>query len=127
MYEIDQKQYSGLTPRLAFACLLLVATLFTSVSDATEAADTDTTAYVDSVHSWGTWALGIEPAAGPRVAQNVPMQDRSASIHFRPNDNATFSTVALPESTTPLPPVIPSIPTRAAPGSSPGTGTLPGR
>ena len=129
MYTIDYKQ-PGLKTRLAAICMLLAVSVFSTAPNAAEA---ENTAYVDSVYSWGAWELGIEPAAGPRAAQNTPMNDRSASLQFRPNDNAAFSTVAIPVNTappvppTPTPPVIPSIPTRAAPGSSPGTGTLPGR
>ena len=120
MYTIDHKQQSGLLTRLINICLLLVAAVFSNAAMAAEAEDTETTAYVDSVHSWGSWALGIEPAAGPQSPQNVPMNNRSANIHFRPNDNATYSTVAIPQNVPPTPP-LPVGP----PGLIPTSGPVP--
>ena len=124
MYTINQKQHSGLANRLVTACLLLAMSVFNSVAYAEEAGNT-TTAYVDSVHSWGTWALGIEPAAGPQAAQNMPMNDRSANLKFRPSDNAAYQTVAIPEPQVSTPP----IPTPPAPIGPPGlvptTGPVP--
>jgi len=47
--------------------------------------------YVDSVYSWGSWGLGIEPAAGGPVAlPNNAVNNRSANVHFRPNDNTVY-------------------------------------
>ena len=110
MYTIDHKQQSGLTTRLTAICVLLAASAFSTVSNAAEAVQTETTAYVDSVHSWGSWALGLEPAAGPQIAQNVSMNDRSANLKFRPNDNAAFQTVVIPESQPPITPPLPATP-----------------
>ena len=123
MYTIDHKQQSGLTTRLAATCMVLVISIFSTASNAS---DTENTAYVDSVHSWGTWALGIEPAAGPQAPQNIPMNDRSANLKFRPNDNAAYSTIAIPVNTvTTVPPTpTPPIPV-GPPGLVPTTGPVP--
>ncbi len=133
MYTIDHKQQPGLTARLANICMLLAITIFSTASNAAEADNTEKSAYVDSVHSWGAWALGIEPAAGPRAPQNNPMNDRSASLKFRPNDNAAYSTIAIPVNTvtsvpsTPIPPapVVPTVVPTGPPGLVPTTGPVP--
>ena len=129
MYTIDHKQHPGVTTRLAAICMLLAVSVFSTTPNAAEAG---TTAYVDSVYSWGAWELGIEPAAGPRAAQNTPMNDRSASLQFRPNDNAAFQTVALPEPQAPIPPIpSPPVPVVGPGGSGPiipgATPTAPNR
>lgn len=47
--------------------------------------------YADSVYSWGSWELGVEPAAGgPVPPPNNVVDNRPANIHFRPNDNTVY-------------------------------------
>lgn len=113
---MNQNRQSGLIIRLALVCLSLAVSAVNAATNATEAntAEADT-AYVDSVHSWGSWALGIEPAAGPQAPQNQPVNDRSANIQFRPNDNAAYQPGAirvnpLAQSPTPPAPVAPPAP-----------------
>ena len=48
----------------------------------------------DSVYSWGIWAQGIKPAAGP-VASLTPAPVDQPNVNFRPNENAAFSRSAL--------------------------------
>lgn len=81
--------------------------------------------YVDSMHSWGSWELGVEPAAGGPVAlPNNAVSNRSANIHFRPNDNRVYAlkrrgtaNVALNPTPAPI-----HVPPTVAPGVVP-TGT----
>ncbi|PCJ88056.1 MAG: hypothetical protein COA54_04655 [Thiotrichaceae bacterium] len=81
-------------------------------------AATDGTAYTDSVHNWGAWALDIEPAAGGlQDTGTQPLNARSAKISLRTNSIAALSPrrvpgdVVIPQSPTPSPtPVIPSAP-----------------
>ena len=73
-------------------------------------------AFVDSVHEWGTWELGVEPAAGgPAPMSDRALNVRLANVKFRPNDNTTFSPGASPVTiTTPVAPA--KLPTRVSPG-----------
>ena len=79
---------------------------------------TDGTAYTDSVHNWGAWALDIEPAAGGLQATGTqPLNARSAKLSLRTNSIAALSPrrvpgdVARPQSPMPTPtPVIPTAP-----------------
>ncbi|MCW9047599.1 MAG: hypothetical protein OQK46_05915 [Gammaproteobacteria bacterium] len=43
----------------------------------------------DSVYTWGAWAEGIQPAAGP-VAKVTPPPAQTPNINFRPNENSAF-------------------------------------
>jgi len=43
----------------------------------------------DSVYTWGAWAEGIQPAAGP-VARVTPPPVKTPNVNFRPNENAAF-------------------------------------
>lgn len=103
MFEPKRKLY----PLLSL-CLLSIST--------SAYAATDTPAYVDSVHGWGAWELGLEPAAGGTPpSPSRALTSRDANVQFRPNDNSAFSpdsravavTSALP---TPMPVAPPSIP-----------------
>lgn len=44
----------------------------------------------DSVYSWGAWAEGIKPAAGP-VASITPAPAQKPQVNFRPNENSAFA------------------------------------
>lgn len=96
-------------------CLLLCCTAAVAADSASEDTAT-TTAYIDSVNSWGTWELGIEPAAGPQPPNSHVMAVRSANIQFRPNDNATFRpkgeevTINMPAPNQPPAPIPPPVP-----------------
>jgi hypothetical protein len=78
-----------------------------------------TSAYVDSVHGWGAWELGLEPAAGGSApSPGRALASRSANVAFRPNDNSAFSPTSRRNSTpapagTPVGPIGPggSLPT----------------
>ena len=43
----------------------------------------------DSVYTWGEWAEGIQPAAGP-VARVTPPPAQTPNVNFRPNENSAF-------------------------------------
>lgn len=74
--------------QLLSVCLLSISTSAYAASGA----DEGTTAYVDSVHGWGAWELGIKPAAGGSTpSPGRALASRSANIKFRPNDNSAFS------------------------------------
>ncbi|VAW68211.1 hypothetical protein MNBD_GAMMA09-1794 [hydrothermal vent metagenome] len=49
----------------------------------------------DSVYTWGVWAEGIKPAAGP-VAKVTPPPARQTDVNFRPNENAAYLREAIP-------------------------------
>jgi hypothetical protein len=44
----------------------------------------------DSVYSWGAWAQGIKPAAGPAVVI-TPAPVDVPKVDFRPNENSAFN------------------------------------
>lgn len=90
MLSTEKKLTTGPTPGMrtvATAGLLLCCI---SAATADNALADEATAYIDSVNSWGTWELGIEPAAGPRAVSSHVMTVRSADVQFRPNDNAAY-------------------------------------
>ena len=66
----------------------------------------------DSVYTWGAWAEGIQPAAGP-VAQITPPPAEQPDVNFRPNENSAFLREA-------------SIAFRPAPPAPGGGAQLPG-
>jgi len=49
----------------------------------------------DSVYTWGAWAEGLKPAAGP-VARVTPPPAEKTDVLFRPNENAAFLREAVP-------------------------------
>jgi len=108
------------------ACMLLCCVTAAAAGNGNDSADTASTS-IDNVNSWGTWELGIEPAAGPQAENRQVVPVRPANVQFRPNDNATFRPSAQ-EVTTNMPmPVnppapIPSIPPGTAEGPTPPTG-----
>ncbi len=64
----------------------------------------------DSVYTWGKWAEGLQPAAGP-VAQVTPPPAQIPNINFRPNEAAAFSREAAQNIVfRPAPPVTPTAP-----------------
>ena len=65
----------------------------------------------DSVYTWGEWAEGIQPAAGP-VAKVTPPPAKTPNINFRPNENSAFLREA-------------AISFRAAPPVAPGAAQIP--
>lgn len=107
------------------AAMLLASGHFSSV----HAADGG---YVDSVYDWGTWELGIEPAAGgPVSVGNQPARVNQGGVQFRPNSNASFTTpgniVLTTRDNSPVPPpVTPTVPsvTPGNPGAGPGIGNV---
>lgn len=124
MYQIETKKLVTAVHRLAIVCLS-VAGLFALTATVATAADTtgaDTRVpediYVDSVYSWGSWELGLEPASGPTLPENNAMNDRSRKLQFRPNDNAAYTTQSVPippvSIITPLPPK-PALPPKPIP------------
>jgi len=40
----------------------------------------------DSIHSWGSWKEGIQPAAGPVIARAIPSAVKTPKINIRPNE-----------------------------------------
>jgi len=119
--------------RLSIKTGLLSATVALSTNAYAAA---DETAYTDSVHNWGAWALDIEPAAGGLQASGTqPLNARSAKLSLRTNSIAALSPrpvpgdIAIPNSPPPAPaiptitPVSPGIPipvgAPAIPGGAP--------
>jgi hypothetical protein len=111
------------------ACLIACCSAI-AFADDTAANPDAAPAFVDSVDSWGTWELGIEPAAGPQVVTSHVMPVHSASVQFRPNDNAAFRPNGVPvndnismPSNPPAPvPTIPPGTTQGAIDAPPPTG-----
>ena len=66
--------------------LVLTALLFSTQAIAVEK---------DSVYTWGSWAEGIKPAAGP-VARVTPPPAQKPDVNFRPNENSAFLREAAP-------------------------------
>lgn len=62
----------------------------------------------DSVYTWGTWAEGIQPAAGP-VAKVTPPPAQTPNVNFRANENSALLREAV-ATTKPALPIIPSAP-----------------
>lgn len=66
----------------------------------------------DSVYSWGAWAQGIKPAAGPAV-RLTPAPAEQPQVGFRPNENAAFTRSILPAATPVITPPSPATPAPA--------------
>jgi len=67
----------------------------------------------DSVYTWGEWAEGIQPAAGP-VAKVTPPPAQTPNVNFRPNENSAFLREAVATNFRPAPPAAvgaPQVPT----------------
>lgn len=62
----------------------------------------------DSVYTWGQWAKGIKPAAGPVVGVTPPPAQKT-DINFRPNENDAFLREAI-ANFQPAPPAAPGAP-----------------
>jgi len=43
-----------------------------------------------SVHSWGDWANGVKPAAGPGAVAVARFDVQKPNVNFRPNENSAF-------------------------------------
>jgi len=78
----------------------------------------DNTAYTDSVHNWGAWALDIEPAAGGlQEAGTQPLNVRSSKLSLRTDSIAALSPrratgdIAISPKPAPVPPTTPATPT----------------
>ncbi len=95
MHRTETKAQANTLYRLALVCLA-AASLFSLTAAAFATAGNDDAEYVDSVYSWGIWALELEPASGPQAAAGKPLNDRSRSLKFRPNDNAAFTARSIP-------------------------------
>jgi len=52
------------------------------------------TVAADSVHSWGSWKDGIQPAAGPVVARAIPTTVKAPKINIRPNEAGNVNRIA---------------------------------
>lgn len=117
------------TQSVSIACAMLM------LGSAFNAAHAKQDGFVDSVYQWGSWDLGIEPAAGgPIPPANRPVNVKTTNLQFRPNANNTFTSArdnvmsSSGNSPSPLPPSgAPTTPVIAPPGSTPGGGVLPGR
>lgn len=104
----EHSVYRQVFVRLSAACLFAVTAAAYATTDSTN------DDYTDSVYSWGTWELGLEPASGPQAPSGKTMNDRSRSLNFRPNDNAAYMVLSIPIAPaggpTPSVPTIPSAP-----------------
>ncbi len=99
---------------------VLVASLFAwQPAHASE----DTTGFVDSVHDWGTWELGLAPAAGgPVTPKTGAIKVNRRNLQFRPNDNAAFRSgdaLMLTSGSGPTPAPVPLTPPTSAPLDGP--------
>jgi hypothetical protein len=108
-------------------CLFALGLLLANSAIAQTAKEQATAAkgYVDSVYNWGSWELGLEPAAGgPAALPERAMSNRPANVRFRPNDNSVFgvdnhgmATVNQNPSPTPA-----HVPPTSGPGTAPSGG-----
>lgn len=80
--------------------LLALAVLLPTQSTAVE---------TDSVYTWGAWAEGLQPAAGP-VARVTPPPAKRPDVNFRPNENSAFLREAVAATRVPAPPAMPGAP-----------------
>jgi hypothetical protein len=108
-------------------CTIALGLLLTSTAAQADNKQTSTDQYVDSVYGWGSWELGVEPAAGGPVAlPNNAINNRPANVHFRPNDNSVYalekrSVVTVSQNPTPAPThVTPTNGSGIAPSGAPG-------
>ena len=102
---------------ISHGLLIASAAITTTSMAATSDSATD---YVDSVHSWGAWALDIEPAAGgiqPQATQ--PLNARETRVSLRTNSISALSPQrALPDVITPNGPTpVPTTPAPTAPSA----------
>ena len=74
----------------------------------------------DSVYSWGAWAEGIKPAAGP-VVSITPAPVNQPNVNFRPNENSAFN-----REFRPLPPQASGVASSARPPNTPAPTATPG-
>lgn len=63
----------------------------------------------DSVYTWGKWANGVKPAAGP-VAKITPPPAQTPDVNFRANENSALLREAIAVIRVPAPPVSPGVP-----------------
>ena len=105
-------------------CFLATAMAITTNAIAT----TENTAFVDSVHNWGAWALDIEPAAGGlQTPGTQPLHARTARVSLRTNSMSALAP-SRPQSeimVTPSPNPTPRTPTPSAPTPPPPPVTPP--
>lgn len=119
--RLTNTRTTGYLGTLALALMLITPVLAQAANQDTHANNT----YVDSVYQWGSWELGLEPAAGgPITPPNNALNNRPANVRFRPNDNSVFGSnnrgLANPVvSTTPAPT---HVPPTFGPGSAPPGG-----
>ena len=104
-----------LLSRLLRCFYVFIALMFTTTTNVMAANDQSPAlaGKADSVYNWGSWELGLEPAAGGPIAlPNQALNNRPANVRFRPSDNRVYSagTRVLAENNmgpTPIPPVVP--------------------
>lgn len=75
----------------------------------------------DSVYTWGKWAKGIQPAAGPVANAATPAPVQLAEVNFRPNESSIFTRPPGPVAPTPATPTPPVAINRVNPSSTPTT------
>jgi len=63
----------------------------------------------DSVYTWGQWAKGLQPAAGP-TAKVTPPPAQTPDVNFRANEQAAFLREAVVDVRVPAPPAVPDAP-----------------
>jgi len=101
-----------------FVVGMLLANAVTAQNDTKQTIKTG--GYVDSVDNWGSWELGLEPAAGGPVAlPNTAISNRPANVRFRPNDNSVYGVANRGMATVRQNPS--PAPIHVAPTSGPGT------
>ncbi len=108
----------------AVLAVLVLSAWLTPAAQSAQGNASGDTAFVDSVYEWGSWELGLAPAAGSPVApKNHTLKIRQRNLQFRPHDNSAFrnepAVMNMTETTSPAP-VPPAIPT-----SGPLDGPIP--
>jgi len=111
-----------------------IATCASIVNAGTPATDDESNsqAYVDSIHQWGPWELDIEPAAGGLKAESAgPLSARESTLSLRTN---SISALSPPQPISAIPvvpvapviPVVPVVPVIPTPPTAPPVPTAPG-
>jgi len=112
----------NVTKRRNAAATLCAALLVGLATWAPERAVADEN-FVDSVYEWGSWELGLEPAAGGPVApKTTTVKVNQRQLQFRPNDNSAFrgnAAIAVTAGTSPTPPPVPVTPPTVGPLDGP--------
>ncbi len=122
MHRTETKTRNGAVLRRGFTRLSVLWLVMMSAG-AQATTDSANAGFVDSVYSWGTWELGLDPASGPDAPSGNALNDRSRSLKFRPNENAAYMVRSVPVA--PAITLAPTVPTSPSGPSTPLTPVTP--